>query len=276
MSDLTDSQIPMTATPTRVSRGELQRIERRLLKVMGKAIADFALIEDGDRILVGLSGGKDSYALLLLLQALQKRAPIHFELVAANLDPGYETYQPEVIRDFAEAHGVTMHLVQAPIRELIETKLEAGEIACPLCSRMRRGTLYTLANKLGCNKLALGHHLDDAAETLLMNMFYAGALRAMAPRLVREDGPPEVIRPLCYALERDIAAYAAALDFPIIPCASPSCGTGDQRRQTIKRLLAELEVTHPDLKNQLRKALSNVDATTLYDPRLRLPIAPRL
>jgi tRNA 2-thiocytidine biosynthesis protein TtcA len=247
-----------------VDSGELRRIERRLLKVTGQAIGDFDLVEDGDRLLVGLSGGKDSAVLLMVLQLLQKRAPIRFEIEAVNLDPGYDTYQPEVVQQFAESRGVKIHMIQAPIRELIETKLAPGDIACPLCSRMRRGALYTLANKIGCNKLVLGHHLDDAAETLLMNLFYSGSLRAMPPRLVREDGPPQVIRPLCYALERDISAYAAGCQVPIVPCASPSCGTGDQRRQSIKRMLSELEKTHPDLKNQMRKALKNVDVRYLF------------
>lgn len=248
--------------------GTTAKLQRRLLKAAGKAIEDFELIADGDRILVGLSGGKDSYVLLLVLLELQKRAPIRFEIIGVNLDPGYETYRPEVVQRFAEERGVEMQMVQAPIRELIETKLAAGEIACPLCARMRRGTLYTTANRLGCNKLALGHHLDDALETLLMNLFYSGSLRAMPPRLVREDGPPEVIRPLCYALERDIAAYAQALAVPVIPCASPSCGTGDQRRQSMKRLLDQLEGEHADVRHQMRKALSNVDPRFLYDQNL--------
>lgn len=216
-------------------------------------------------MLVGLSGGKDSYVLLLVLQLLQRRAPVRFEIEAVNLNPGYDSYRPEVVQAFARSRGVTIHMIEAPIRELIETKLAPGEIACPLCSRMRRGALYTLANRAGCNKLALGHHLDDAAETLLMNLFYSGSLRAMPPRLVREDGPPDVIRPLCYALERDIAAYADLLGLPIIPCASPSCGTDEQRRSSIKRLLSDLEATHPDLKNQMRKALKNVDPRFLFD-----------
>ncbi len=250
------------------SRRRSGALQRKLLKAAGKAIEDFALIADGDRILVGLSGGKDSYVLLLVLLELQKRAPIRFELRGVNLDPGYETYRPEVVKAFAEEHGVEIAMVQAPIRELIETKLAAGESACPLCARMRRGTLYTTANRLGCNKLALGHHLDDALETLLMNLFYSGSLRAMPPRLVRDDGPPELIRPLCYALERDVAAYAQALAVPVIPCASPSCGHGDRRRQSMKRLLDELEGEHADVRHQMRKALSNVDPRFLYDRRL--------
>ncbi|MBW2736759.1 MAG: tRNA 2-thiocytidine(32) synthetase TtcA [Deltaproteobacteria bacterium] len=256
------------------AKASLPKLRRRLLKAMGQAIEDFTLIEADDRVLVGLSGGKDSYTLLLLLLELQRKAPVRFELVAANLDPGYDTYQPEVVQAFAKEQGVEIHMLKAPIREMIETKLAPGDVACPLCARIRRGTLYTLAKKIGANKLALGHHLDDALETLLMNLFYSGSLRSMPPKLVRDEGPPTVIRPLCYAMERDIAAFSVALELPTIPCASPSCGSDEGRRQVIKGVLAQLESEHPDLKHQARKALCNVDPRFLFDRELLARITP--
>ena len=244
------------------------KLERRLLRCVGQAIEHFKLIEAGDVVLAALSGGKDSYAMLALLQQLQRRAPIAFELVAVNLDPGYQGYRAEIVKAFAEQRGVSIHMLQAPVERLVAEHIKPGQPACPLCSRMRRGAFYTLAERIGANKLALGHHLDDALETLLMNTFYAGALRAMPPRLEREDGPPTVIRPLCYALERDIAAYAELSAFPVIPCASPHCAAPDRRRQVIKRLLGDLEQEHPDLKTQMRRALGNVHANSLFDRAL--------
>ncbi|MBK6847927.1 MAG: tRNA 2-thiocytidine(32) synthetase TtcA [Proteobacteria bacterium] len=247
---------------------ELPRLERRLGRAVGQAVADFGMIAAGDRVLVALSGGKDSATLLELLLRLQRRAPVPFTLEAVNLDPGYADYQPEVVRRFAESHGVRIHLLRAPVEQLVAEKLAPGQAACPLCSRIRRGAFYTLARREGFTKLALGHHLDDLLETLLINLFYAGTLRAMAPALEPKDGPPTVIRPLCYALERDIAAYARARQLPIIPCASPHCAATDRRRQVIKRLLTSLEAEHPDLKLRMRKALTNVQPATLLDPAL--------
>ena len=251
----------------------IDKLQRRLLRAVGRAIDDFEMIDPGDRVLVGLSGGKDSYTLLVILQLLQRRAPVPFELVAANLDPGYPGYRPDTVRDFARECGVEIHLIDAPIKQLAHRHIAEGKPACPLCSRMRRGALYTLANRIGAGKLALGHHLDDALETLLLNLFHAGALRAMPPRLVREPGPT-VIRPLCYALEQDIAAYARARAFPAIACASAQCGGDDQRRQVVKRMLADLASEYPDLRTQMRKALGNVHTEALFDRNLRSRDSP--
>lgn len=239
-------------------------LERRILKATGEAIAEFSLIEEGDRVLVGLSGGKDSYTLLHVLRLLQPRAPISFELFAVNMNPGYADYQPEVVRQWAEAQGVEIHMLSASIEALVAEKIKPGQAACPLCSRIRRGAFYSLCQKEGFNKLALGHHLDDAVETLLINLLYAGVLRSMAPRLEREESP-QVIRPLSYVLERDIAAYTAEQKFPVIPCASPHCGASDRRRQVIKGILHNLEQEHADIKTQMRRALRNVDAGSLFD-----------
>ncbi len=249
----------MTGSPT-------DKLERRLLRNIGEAIGAFSLIEESDRILVAVSGGKDSYTLLHLLLRLQRRAPVRFELAAANVDPGWPGYRKDEIERHVEGLGVPMHMVEAPIGRLAAEKLGPGQAACPLCSRMRRGVLYTLCQGEGYNKLALGHHLDDAIETLLLNTFFSGALRSMPPRLTRDE-PPEVIRPLCYALERDVAAYAAARDFPVVPCASARCGDEDQQRQVLKRWLTEMERAHPQIKHNARRALSNVDARFLYIPR---------
>jgi tRNA 2-thiocytidine biosynthesis protein TtcA len=241
-----------------------QALERRILKATGEAVADFSLIEDGDRILVGLSGGKDSYTLLHVLRLLQQRAPVKFELFAVNMNPGYADYQPEVVRQWAEEQGVEIHLLKASIEALVAEKIKPGQAACPLCSRIRRGAFYSLCQKEGFNKLALGHHLDDAVETLLINLLYAGVIRSMAPKLAREE-PPEVIRPLSYVLERDISAYCTEKNFPVIPCASPHCGASDRRRQVIKGILHELEKEHADIKTQMRRAMRNVDAASLFD-----------
>lgn len=242
-----------------------ERYQKRLLKVAGQAIADYLMIADGDRILVALSGGKDSYVLLLILLELRRRAPVHFELIAANVDPGFVDYNPTPIQSFADQYGVALHLLAAPIQSLIEEQLDSGDLACPLCARMRRGVLYTFAKKMNCNKLALGHHFDDAAETLLMNLFYSGSLRSMPPRYIRDQGPPELIRPLAYALEDDISAYAATLDLPLVSCASPSCNSENQHRQRMKELLSQLAAAHPDIKTQMRKAIANADLRFLYD-----------
>jgi tRNA 2-thiocytidine biosynthesis protein TtcA len=242
-------------------------VPRKIVRLVGRAIGDHRLIEEGDRVMVAVSGGKDSWALLHVLLLLQRRAPVRFEIAAANLDPGYPGYQAEVVRQQVEALGVPIHMREAPIRDLVADKISPGQPACPICSRMRRGTLYTLCREEGFNKLALGHHLDDAIETLLMNLFYSGALRAMPPLLRRDQGP-DVIRPLCYVLERDLSALAETRAYPVIPCASANCADADRRRQVIKRLLAGLEQQHPALKTNMRRALGNVDPSFLYDSEL--------
>jgi len=250
-----------------VKASELAPLEKKITKAVGKAIGDFKLIEDGDRVMVAVSGGKDSYALLAALHRLQARAPVRFALEAVNLDPQYPGYRPEVVREHVEGLGLPITMLDAPIHQLVQDKLSPGQAACPLCSRIRRGAFYTLCRERGFNKLALGHHLDDAVETLLMNMFYSGAMRAMPPLLERDEAP-HVIRPLIYCLERDVAAYAAAPRFPVIPCASAHCADADRRRQVIKGLLANLERDHPSIKHNVRRALGNVDPRFLLDPLL--------
>jgi len=242
--------------------------QRKLQQSLGKAIADHQMIEDGDRILIALSGGKDSYVLARLLIALRKKAPVSFELAAVNLDPGYKGYQPKVVEQWARAQGLDIHMLEAPIEELVAAHIAPGKAACPLCSRVRRGAFYDLADKIAFNKIALGHHFDDVAETVLINAFYAGTLRGMPPHLRREGESVNIIRPLAYCMEKDIQVFATASNFPVIPCASPHCGAADRRRQVIKKMLTELEADHPDVRNQLRRALGNLQPDTLLAPRI--------
>jgi tRNA 2-thiocytidine biosynthesis protein TtcA len=245
------------------------RLERRIVTKVGAAIGDYGLIDDGDRVMVCVSGGKDSYALLDALLLLQRKSPISYQLVAVNVDQGWPGYQTEAIREHLVARGVAHRMVRAhEIAEVVERVLkpaETGATPCSLCSRLRRGVLYGLQQQLGATKIALGHHLDDLAETLLLNLFYAGALRAMPPRLVSDDGRHVVIRPMAYVEERDLTAYAAERRYPVVRCSCPSCGLPDQQRQRIKRLLGTLEADHAGLKAQMLAALKNVRPDHLLD-----------
>jgi tRNA 2-thiocytidine biosynthesis protein TtcA len=238
-------------------------LERRLLRDVGRAIGDHRLIEDGDRILVAISGGKDSYGLLVLLRALQARAPVHFELTAVHLDQGQPGYDGAPLRRWLEAEGVPHKILHENTYAIVTDKIPEGKTYCSLCSRLRRGILYRAAADLGCNKIALGHHRDDALETLLLNLFFGGKLASMPPRLSTDDGRFEVIRPLAYVAESDLAALAAARRFPILPC--KLCGSQDEaQRKQMKALLAELERKHPTLRQTMLAALGNVVPSHLY------------
>jgi tRNA 2-thiocytidine biosynthesis protein TtcA len=243
-------------------------LERRLLRDVGRAIGDHGLIESGDRIMVAMSGGKDSYALCVLLEALQKRAPIGFELVAVHLDQGQPGYDGAPLRDWLEADGVPYRLLHENTYAVVTDKIPAGKTYCSLCSRLRRGILYRVAGELGCNKIALGHHRDDALETLLLNLFFGGKLASMPPKLTSDDGRFVVIRPLAYVAEADLAAFATERRFPILPCLL--CGSQqDAQRKQMKLLLGELEAKHPHLRATMLAALGNVNPSHLYDRRLR-------
>jgi tRNA 2-thiocytidine biosynthesis protein TtcA len=223
-------------------------LEARIAKKVTRAITEYGLIEDGDRVMVGLSGGKDSWALLQILDVLRARAPIEFSLVAVTVDSGYTGY--------------------TEIGETIEDILEATATPCSLCARLRRGVLYRIARDVGATKIALGHHLDDFVETLLLNLFFAGALKAMPARLVSDNGEHVVIRPLVYTTEAEARNYAKASELPVIGCCCPACGDLSLQRQRIKRLIADLEVEHPEIKSSMIRALGNVAGRHLLDKRL--------
>jgi tRNA 2-thiocytidine biosynthesis protein TtcA len=233
------------------------------------------MIEDGDRVMVGLSGGKDSWALIQILDVLRQRAPIDFSLVAVNVDSGYEGYQHDVVARTCEERGWEFHHVPTSIGETIDTVLDADATPCSLCARLRRGVLYRMAREVAATKIALGHHADDFVETLLLNVFFGGSLKAMPARLLSDDGRHVVIRPLVYVLEDEARAYAKASALPIIGCCCPACGDLSLQRQRIKRLIMELEREHPDVKQSLLRSLSNVLPRHLLDRRLNRPADAR-
>ena len=246
-------------------------LEAKLAKKVTKAIVDYQLIEDGDRVMVGLSGGKDSWALLQMLDVLRQRAPITFSLVAVNVDSGYKEYKHDVIARTCEEHGWEYRIEHTDIGEVIEDLLSPTKTPCSLCARLRRGVLYRMADEVGATKIALGHHLDDFIETLLLNLFFAGSLKAMPARLVSDDGKHVVIRPLVYAGEDEARLYAKECELPIIGCCCPACGDLGLQRQRMKRLLMDLEIEHPGVKQSMLKALGNVAPRHLLDTRLNPP-----
>ena len=243
-------------------------LESRVAKKTTRAITDFNLLEDGDRVMVGLSGGKDSWALMQTLDNLRKRAPIRFSLVAVNVDSGYKDFKHDVIARTCEERGWEYRIEHTEIGEVMDDLLEANATPCSLCARLRRGVLYRIASELGATKIALGHHLDDFVETLLLNLFFSGALKAMPARLVSDNGEHVVIRPLVYTTESDARNYAKESGLPIVGCCCPACGDLSLQRQRLKRLIAELEVEHPDVKNSMIRALTNVAGRHLLDKRL--------
>jgi tRNA 2-thiocytidine biosynthesis protein TtcA len=243
-------------------------LEARVAKKTTKAIRDFNLIEDGDRVMVGLSGGKDSWALMQVLDELRKRAPITFSLVAVNVDSGYKDYRHDILAKTCAERGWEYRCEHTSIGEVMEDILEADATPCSLCARLRRGVLYRIAGEVGATKIALGHHLDDFIETLLLNLFFAGALKAMPARLVSDNGQHVVVRPLAYVGEDEARLYAKESALPIIGCCCPACGDLSLQRQRVKRLITDLEVQHPGVKQSMLKALGNVMPRHLLDLRL--------
>lgn len=242
---------------------------KKIKNAVGRAVADFDLIREGDRIAVAVSGGKDSYTLLHILEALRRRAPVKYELVAVTIDSGYPGFRSDVIASYLREQGYVHHLETTDHYDIIREKRRPGSSYCSICARLKRGVLYTLAQKLGCNKLALGHHLDDFVETLLLNQFFVGTLKAMAPRMLADNGETTVIRPLVYVEEREIIPFARENRFPVVCCSCPVCGTADLQRRRMKKLLAELEKENPAVKRSLLRALGNVQPRYLLDRELQ-------
>jgi tRNA 2-thiocytidine biosynthesis protein TtcA len=245
------------------------RLYKKIKHAVGRAIADFNLIEEGDRIAVAVSGGKDSYTLLHILEALRRRAPINFELFAINIDSGYPGYRADIVAGHLREMGFAHHVEKTTHYDVIREKRRPDSSYCSFCARLKRGVLYTLAIKHGCNKLALGHHMDDFIETLLLNQFYVGSLKAMAPRMLADNARTTVIRPMVYVAERDIIPFSRTNEFPVVCCCCPACGVADQQRKRMKTLLSELERENPFVKRSLLKALANVQPRHLLDSGLK-------
>ena len=247
-------------------------LESRMAKKVTRAIVDFNLIEDGDRVMVGLSGGKDSWALIQILDVLKRHAPIDFSIVAVNVNSGYTNFRHDLVTNACAERGWECRVEHTNIGATIDDILDDGETPCSLCARLRRGVLYRMADTVGATKIALGHHMDDFVETLLLNLFFQGSLKAMPARLVSDSKKHIVIRPLVYVNEAEARGYTQECGLPVIGCCCPACGDLSLKRQRIKRLLSELELEHPDIKNSMLKALAHVIPSHLLDTRLN-PIA---
>jgi tRNA 2-thiocytidine biosynthesis protein TtcA len=253
--------IPATREPS----SNFKRLSARIRGLVGKAIADFKMIGEGDRVMVCLSGGKDSYTLLDMLLSLQRAAPVSFELFAVNLDQKHPGFPAHVLPDYLQAPGVPYHVIEQNTYAVVRRVIPEGRTQCGLCSRLRRGALYRYAREQGFTRIALGHHREDIVETLFLNLFHGGRLKAMPPKLRSDDGANVVIRPLCYVPEREIARYARARQFPIIPCTL--CGSQpNQQRESIARMLAEWDRECPGRVDSIFTALCNVEPAHLADP----------
>ena len=240
------------------------KLRNSLISATGKAIGDYNMIEDGDTVLVCMSGGKDSYTMLMMLLALQERAPITFKIIAMNLDQKQPNFPAHILPEYLQHLGVDYRIIEADTYSVVKEKIPEGATTCSLCSRLRRGIIYTTAKQLGANKIALGHHRDDIVETLFLNMFFGAKLKAMPPKLATNDKQNVVIRPLAYCSEKDIASYARQMAFPIIPC--DLCGSQPNlQRQKVKEMLQVWELEQPGRINNIFRAIGNVEPSHLAD-----------
>ena len=250
-----------------MASGQEHKLGRKLRRLTGKAVADYAMIEHGDRIMVCLSGGKDSYTLLDMLLSLKRNAPVSFELIAVNLDQKQPNFPADVLPRYLDTLGIEYHVVEEDTYSIVKALTPQGKTYCPVCSRLRRGVLYSFARRIDATKIALGHHADDAVETLFLNMFHGGRLKAMPPKLVSDDGNHVVIRPLYYARERDIARWSRYREHPIIPC--NLCGSQENlERPVIKRMLAEWDAIQPGRVDNIARAMRHVVPSHLGDGAL--------
>jgi tRNA 2-thiocytidine biosynthesis protein TtcA len=272
--DLADPALSAATPATPASRAELRsafeanKLRKRLRRLTGQAIADFGMIEDGDRVMVCLSGGKDSHGLLDILLTLKDRAPLSFEVIAVNLDQKQPGFPADVLPRYLTQRGVPFRIEEQDTYSVVKRVIPEGRTMCSLCSRLRRGVLYRVASEIGATKIALGHHRDDILATFFLNLFFGAKLKAMSPKLVSDDGKHIVIRPLAYVRERDLARYAEAMAFPIIPCTL--CGSQENlQRKQVTALLREWERKHPGRIETIFNALGNVVPTHLFDRRLR-------
>lgn len=260
-----DAQEQMVQARTDEQR--LNRSRKSLRRDVGRAIADFNMIEDGDLVMVCLSGGKDSYTMLDILLHLQKHAPIHFDIKAVNLDQKQPDFPEHILPEYLRSMGVDYHIIEQDTFSIVKEKTPEGKTYCGLCSRLRRGSLYTYARQIGANKIALGHHRDDIVETLFLNMFFGGKLKAMPPKLLSDDKQNIVIRPLAYCSEKDVARYARLRGFPIIPC--NLCGTQDNmQRQEMKAMLQAWEKQYPGRIDNIFRSIAHIEPSQLADTRL--------
>ncbi|GIU10896.1 MULTISPECIES: tRNA 2-thiocytidine(32) synthetase TtcA [unclassified Shewanella] len=249
-------------TPQQITR--MTKLQKRLRTEVGRAIGDYNMIEEGDRVMCCLSGGKDSYAMLDILLNLQQRAPIKFEIVAVNLDQKQPGFPEDILPAYLDTLGVAYHILEKDTYSIVKDKIPEGKTTCSLCSRLRRGTLYGFAQKIGATKIALGHHRDDIIETMFLNMFFAGKMKAMPPKLLSDDGANMVIRPLAYAREKDIAEYAALKGFPIIPC--NLCGSQENlKRAAVKDMLVQWDKQHPGRIETIFTAMQNTSPSQGVD-----------
>jgi tRNA 2-thiocytidine biosynthesis protein TtcA len=265
MSQLSsDTSVSLIDSLNQDQRHAFKRLNKRIRHNVGKAIEDYNMIEDGDKIMVCLSGGKDSYAMLDVLLGLQKSAPIHFDIVAVNMDQKQPGFPEHILPAYLDKLGVNYHILEKDTYSIVKEKVPEGKTTCALCSRLRRGSLYGYAESIGANKIALGHHRDDIVETLFLNMFYGAKLKSMPPKLLSDDKKNVVIRPLAYCKETDIAEFARLKEFPIIPC--NLCGSQENlQRQNIKKMLNDWEKDQPGRSENIFRSIANIAPSQLAD-----------